>query len=308
MKHYFLITLLFCAFLVQKKVYAQGCSDAGGCSIQSMKSAGQTDTTYKNNLAIGYGVGMGIKKTMVHTALVEWDHAFCKTFSLQVKLPLLITQGDLGTYTGLGDLLLSLNYGKKLNDDLKLNFSLGGKIATSNSNMKNADGLALPMVYQTSLGTYDLIYSLGLNYKTWLLGIGFQQVIHHNNQNNYNDTLWTSGSVGASFPQSHELKRGNDLIVRFEKKFEIKKLEPVLGLLYLNRFKGDGYLSRTTNEYIYDPGTKGSTLNIYLGSKYKLNDKNAIDFVYTQPVVFRTVSADGLLRKFVFNLKYTYQF
>jgi hypothetical protein len=308
MKNHFSLILVIITIFCKNLLYAQGCSDAGGCSIQSMHSAKKSDSTYKNALSIGYGVGMGIQKTLIHTTMLEWQHTFNDKISFQAKLPLLITQGDLGTYTGLGDILISLSYRKKIDNQFSYTFSIGSKLATSNSNLKNSDGLSLPMVYQTSLGTYDLIYSLGLNYNSWLLGIGFQQVVSHNNKNNYNDSLWTPESLGSSFPQSNQLKRGNDLIIRFEKSFEIKRFSPNLGLLYLYRFKGDGYLSRTSNEYLIDPGTKGSTLNIYLGSKYSFSKKSTLEFIYAQPVVNRTVSADGLLRKFVFNLKYTYQF
>jgi hypothetical protein len=310
MKKIFLLSLMITLHV--SETYAQGCSDAGGCSIQSMQSKIKSDkvedTLFKNSISLGYGFGLGIKSTKIHNLTLEWQHHFNPTFSMQLRVPYVITQGTLGTYNKLGDFLLAFNYSKKMKEDWTLSLSLGGKLATNQANIKNIDGYSLPMVYQTSLGTFDLIYSVGLSYKTWLLGVAFQQVIHHSNKNNYNDTLWVAEPEGATFPQSNQLKRGNDFIVRFEKKFLLHSFTPMVGVLYLNRLKGDAYLSRYTNEYIIDPGTKGSTLNIYLGTSYAINSKNNLEFLYAQPVINRTVSADGLLRKFVFNLKYTYQF
>ncbi|TAE45978.1 MAG: hypothetical protein EAY69_09570, partial [Cytophagales bacterium] len=77
-------------------------------------------------------------------------------------------------------------------DDWQINATLGAKIPTGDGNdQRSDDGKALPMYYQTSLGTYDAVLGVSAITKNWLFATGLQYPLFQNpNQNQFLWGVW----------------------------------------------------------------------------------------------------------------------
>lgn len=81
---------------------------------------------------------------------------------MQLKVPYLSVSGNLGSTSGLGDPALTASYAFIKKDEERLDGLVGVKVPSGDANTRSA-GLSLPMPYQTSLGTTDLL--LGITYR-----------------------------------------------------------------------------------------------------------------------------------------------
>jgi hypothetical protein len=92
--------------------------------------------------------------------------------------------GNLGTAFGPGDIYLSASKSKLLKGNWNLTSTLGVKIPLSQSNISEA-GMPLPIQYQSSLGTFDVIAGLTFSDKQWQFSVGYQQPLSGENKNSY---------------------------------------------------------------------------------------------------------------------------
>ena len=139
------------------------------------------------------------------------------------------------------------------------------------------------------------------------MGVGYQQVLVHNNKNTYLPDYWVTLPKGSAYDPSNQLRRGNDFMVRLEYRPKIKSFQPFIGMLWLYRLKGDSYLN-AQQERITPSGSKGTTLNGIAGVAWDISSNSTIELSYAQPFINRTVGADGLLRSKVVHLSYSYSF
>ena len=108
--------------------------------------------------------------------------------SIQVKLPYQAVTGQLANTSGTGDISLCYTRNMYTSDQFDLNLSFGGKLPSNKSDKVSDEGFPLPMYYQTSLGTYDLISGLSLINRKWLFATGIQVPLNQNN----NQFLWSA--------------------------------------------------------------------------------------------------------------------
>ena len=160
--------LILCVSVCFKNILvAQGCSDAGVCTAASFKPVYTFDNkndsvlqkSNKNQIIIGGGMGFADYDIYIQTGNVEYSRIINKKISADFKITYLSQIGNGYENAGLGDIFLSFNYQVKE----KLKFTLGSKIPLNMSDRK--DPLPLPMDYQTSLGTFDLIAGIGYEVK-----------------------------------------------------------------------------------------------------------------------------------------------
>jgi hypothetical protein len=192
--------------------------------------------------------------------------------------------------------------------------TIGAKIPTNRSDMKAPGREAvLPMYYQTSLGTYDFIAGGTFINKEWMISAGYQQPIIHINENSFEPTeaKWSWYEGGMDYVRRHDasrmLKRGADIMMRFERNFRLSRLNFSLGLLPIYRITKDQVLN-DSGEYIKLDGTTGLALSGLAGVNYKFNVFSSIQIIYGQKITDRPVNPDGLTRKHVINLSYNYNF
>ena len=180
MKKYILSSLIL--IFIAVSAYSQGCSDAGFCTIGSLKS-GETQTG-KNRISIGSSVGVGDANVFIVTPYVQYDRTLGK-FGVQAKLTTNYASGDLGSVYGLGDVFITGTYQYSLSKKWTSTVLLATKIFTNQANVVNNEGLGLPMVYQSSIGTIDVIAGITFQNEHWKFSFGLQQPLTGYNLNSF---------------------------------------------------------------------------------------------------------------------------
>ena len=299
----FIISSLSIFYLINN-AKAQGCSDAGFCTIGVLRGNQPSDNVYNTRWGLNTSVGIADGGVFIGTNTLEYNRNIGKKSFLQIKQPLVISSGSLGSTIGLGDLSISLSQRIYSQDNIHLDALIGSKIAVGSTTFQ-ANGLDLPMPYQTGLGTNDLI--LGLSYKVskWHFVIGYQQPFGRAN-NNFLKQYWQADEVKDYFNSAHLLRK-SDLLLRIERFINIdKKWSASIGVLPILHLGEDEItLKDGTNGVIKNSG--GLTLNINAGFSYQLNDFNAIKATISAPLLIREMRPDGLTRTFVIGIGFEHE-
>src|SRR6187401_41817 len=172
--------LLFFSLVASIYTYAQGCSDAGFCTMGAMKP----DQPYNKkiqlklrSMELSFYRGTTTTTPIIYVATADLNFSLNSKSSFQVKVPYtMVRSGNLGETEGISD--LSLCYTRSLinSDRFDVNFSFGGKIPTNKADFTSDKfpGEPLPMYYQTSLGTFDFITGISMINRKWLFATGIQ--------------------------------------------------------------------------------------------------------------------------------------
>ncbi len=299
-KIFFLVVFFM---VIGDRVNAQGCSDAGFCTINSIKPSLEKGTAgSKNQIKVGVSYGSADNSISVFGNYIEYNRTFNDKFGMDVKLTALSQSGNSISIFGLSDAFLNANY--QLNKRVKL--ILGTKIPFSNGNAKK-NGLALPMDYQASLGTFDLILGMGYEMKKLQLVLALQQPLTQNS-NRFFAENYPVGSKLRSFQTTNQFKRSGDLLCRISYPIALnKKLTCTPGLLPIYHIRNDRYTDIFNMEREIK-GSAGLTLNGNIYFDYMIDNKNALQFNAGAPLVVRDTRPDGLTRGFVANLEYRIKF
>jgi len=280
----------------------QGCSDAGACSIGSLDEvSGNESKPPKFKLSYDQNFGLGEKFILISTTSLIVEHRFLKTTSFVARIPFIFTSGNLGNSTGIGDVLVSLIQQIYKGQNSQLGILIGGKLRTNNSDFSFNDK-PLPMAYQTSLGTYDIIIGIQYMFKTWDFYLAYQHPFGRNN----NQYLHPEDETDESklYYESAFLKRGDDIALRIQKTFFFKKgqtLQP--GILPIYRLQKSEII-RNDHPEVLD-GSNGLTFNLFLTYSNKLKDNTIISLTAAAPVIDKAYRADGLTRNFVVSFRLT---
>jgi hypothetical protein len=200
--------------------------------------------------------------------------------------------GEFGTFHGLGDLSLLLTHTLVDNDRIFLKLHVGAKLPTNDADL-TLYGLSVPMSFQTSLGTYQLIAGLVFHSRGWLVGAGYQRSYGPNN-NRFRHADWPNEPLVWDYPESPFLERSDDIAFRFQKNFHQGKSRFFLGLLPLyhlhrDKIKEDGVEAMVE-------GSDGLTLNIQAGWTIDFAKAGFIRLMTGFPVIAKSVDTDGLGR------------
>lgn len=222
----------------------------------------------------------------------------------QIKIPYTFISGKLGSVSGLGDITISATYIMFSDVKSNLSFSGGFKIPT-NKGDRLLNNLPLPMVYQTSHGTTDILIGAKLTYKKWDGTIGYQHSFDANNNQYVHQTNVEDSITYNSFFESKILRRSDDAIFRINRNFIGKKINFSTGLLFIYHLKDDMY-SNSKGKVVTSAGSKGLTLNINLAGIIALSKKTDFIFVFANPIVTRKSRPDGLTRKYIVQIGFKY--
>jgi hypothetical protein len=295
-------------------LHAQGCSDAGFCTMGAMKP----DQPFNKKIAVklrsmelSFYRGTTSLTPIIYVATADMNFSLNSKSSFQVKLPYQAVTGRLANTSGLGDISLCYTRNLQTSEKFDVNLSVGTKIPTNKSD-KSIDGRPLPMYYQTSLGTYDFITGLSVISRNWLFATGIQIPLNENN-NQFLWGRWTSSNEDQSYVQryakANELKRGTDVMLRAERNFRFSRFNFSLGLLPIYRItrdqikKGDG-----SPDPVYTKDAKGLALSGIATIGYSFNVKTGIKLLVGHKIVQRDVNPDGLTRELVSSFTYFYRF
>lgn len=290
---------------VNVQVRAQGCSDAGFCTIGAMAPSEATDSSYRHNAFLAGNLGVGEQKVLIYQVIPEIRLSLFQKYSLQAKWPYVLSNGNLGGSGGIGDLMLSLSR------TLGKNWSItaGTRLPTgSTSQVKSeSERRPLPMPYQPGLGTTDLIAGIAWQNKGWQISAGYQQVLDHNNKNRFLHSRWEDIEEAKNYFESNHLLRGDDALLRAEYGKEWKNYRLSGGLLAIFRLEEDAIRNEDGLQSIVK-GSDGLTLNLNLGISRSLGQQDRLSLMYASPLIVRDARPDGLTRSMVLMITYQINF
>ena len=340
----FFIPILLVITLNITSVYAQGCSDAGFCTMGAMRP----NQAYSKKLSltlrsieVSQYFGMTSFYLTILAYNIDANIGISNRLTAQVKLPYQFVFGKLANTNGIGDVSISATYNLVAKEDYQINISVGAKIPTNDANrtakVKDTLGvekdLPLPMYYQTSLGSYDIIAGISVLTRDWLFAAGYQQALTQNG-NQFLWGPWNSTSLAknaGNYPKSKNLLRGTDVMFRVEKNFRFSNWNAYIGLLNIFRITKDEFEDvdgkRTTvrtENYVFgnNIGTGNFAISLLAGAGYRFNTKSAVKIMFGYQLVGRTAyeikganpnfemnrNPDGLSRLLVATLGYEYRF
>ncbi len=302
-------------------VIAQGCSDAGFCTMGAMKP----DQNYNRRIQIKlrsieftHYVGFTHFNDIIYNYVADVNIGINAKTTAQVKVPYVNVDGALADTRGIGDLSLSLTRNLISNDSYQVNFTVGSKVPTGDENIANEEGQSLPMYNQTGLGTFDAVAGVSLITSKWLVATGIQRPF-----GDINSTfLWRDWAgdpleeKALEYTQARSLRRGTDIMFRVERNFRFTNYNFATGLLPIYRINKD-----IINVPVNDPegnfignqdkivdGSEGLALTLLLSGGYQFNTKFGIKVIQGFRLVQRGKNPDGLSRKMVNNVSFVYRF
>ena len=292
MKKFLVISLIFTASFA----FSQGCSDAGFCTLDNLKTHQSDSTSYKNNFKVGVNVGGGENDISVFGSYLEYNRNVSSSLDLGVKTNYLSQSLNGFSSSALSDAFV--NAGIKLNETTKA--TIGLKIPFTDGNLKES-GSALPMDFQPSLGTFDVIVGVSKKVNDFNFVLAFQQPLTQNK----NEYLAT---IGSPYYSTNNFKRAGDLLFRASYFYAINdKFSISPSILPIYHVANDKYTDALNVEKDIN-GSSGLTLNGNLFVNYKINTTNSLELSLGSPFVVRDARPDGLTRSFVANLEYKIRF
>jgi hypothetical protein len=282
--------------------YAQGCSDAGICSIAHGFQSNIEN--YKNNIEIVTLFGAGESDVTYFSPFISYTRKLNEKLSLSTKVTFSTAKGSFGTISAFGDAYLIGNYSFKEKNSKQWSTLVGWKFPFTSSNLK-INEVSLPMDYQSSLGTFDLFLGSNFKFRNWDFNTAVQIPIFNNNKNSY----FKEYSGADDFPSTNLFERRSDALFRvtYSVKTQNQKFIFKPNLLFIYHLGEDSFENIFgVREAII--GSDGLTINGNLISSYLINQQNSIELSVAAPFVVREIRPDGLTRSFVAGILYKYSF
>jgi hypothetical protein len=254
----------------------------------------------KNLIEIGNSYGIGEADVTSISPYVTYSRELTENWALSAKVTYSVADGSFGTRGQFGDAYLIGNYKFNKKEQQKWSATAGFKFPFTSANLK-INGYSLPLDYQASLGTFDLIVGTTYNYRQWDFNTAFQVPVFNNNKNSY----FAEYSGTDDFPSTNLFERKSDVLFRVtytyqptNKKFTFKP--NILFLYHLGEDSYENIFSRRENI----KGSDGLTINGNLIASYLLNTKSSFELSLATPFVVRDIRPDGLTRAFTAGLIY----
>jgi hypothetical protein len=314
-----ILSALCALFLSFESSYSQGCSDAGFCTMGAMKP----DQPFNKNIPlklrsmeVSFYRGKTLLSPVVYVGTLDLNFNIMdeRTF-LQVKVPYQKVKGNFGSTSGLSDISLCLTRQISKGADFDVSVSVGAKIPSNEADLKDdTHNLPLPMYYQTSLGTYDVIAGVSMISRDWLFATGIQHPFNRN-KNHFTWAPWIpvyQNGEGEDYVRSYngayELKRGTDVMLRIERNFRFSRFNFSIGALPIYRITRDEVTVAATGERVKPDGTTGVALSAIGTAGYSFNIRNGVKLLYGRKITSRELNPDGLTRHDVMTVSYYYRF
>ncbi|TAD97753.1 MAG: hypothetical protein EAZ97_11935 [Bacteroidetes bacterium] len=289
-------------FIVLKTAFSQGCSDAGFCTMGAMKPNQAFHKKLNIRLrSVEISQYLGTVKfgDYIWSTTLDLTFGISDKTNLQIKLPYTAVQGVLANTQGLGDISLSLSRNLFSSEKFQINATIGAKIPTNKADKSTSDGLPLPMYYQTSLGSYDIVAGISLISKKWLFAAGYQQALNQA-ENNFTWGAWKNGEINPIsqlYPVNLKAFRGIDVMTRVERNFRFAKFFFNIGALYIHRLTNDTFISPQSKERIEKTDTHGASFTLLTSFGYSFSVKSAIKLSAGKQLFNYKTNIDGLSRE-----------
>ena len=301
MKFRFFATV-FILFIVHFAI-GQGCSDAGFCTLNGFKPNEGADAAgqMQNQIKAGVSFGGADNSITILSNHLEYNRQFGDKLSADMRLTSLSQSGNGISRFNLSDVYLTANYAASE----KTRVTAGVKIPLNKANTEH-DGVPLPMDYQSSLGTLDLVLGFGFAVHDVQVALALQQPLTQN------ENVFIAANSPAEalreFQSTNQFKRSGDVLLRVSYPLSLgEKLSLTPSLLPIFHLTNDKYTDKTDIEREIE-GSQGLTLNVNAFLDYNLSETSALQFGVGLPLVVRDARPDGLTRSFLASLEYRVRF
>jgi len=284
-------------------VFAQGCSDAGFCTVDALKNP-ESDSLEEpsNHVKAGIVLGKADHNISIFSTFLEYKQQLGKNWSVTGKLTQLSQLTDSISRNGLSDVFLTAGYAP----GASFSFTAGFKIPLTNGDAKQ-DNRSLPLDFQSSLGTFDLIAGIAWKHHGFRVTAAIQQPLSQNS-NRFLATDYDSSAFLAGFQSTNGFERKGDVLLRgtyTQPLGERWNITP--GLLAIYHLGEDTYKT-ASSERVSIAGSSGLTLNGTLFIGYSISDKHKLELSAGTPFIVRESRPDGLTRSVVVGLEYKFLF
>lgn len=305
---FYIMTLLGCTQFMTVS-YAQGCSDAGFCSIGSFKSGVSKDSALRSSISVGSSFGQGDDAVFVVTPYLQYDVHINRQWSVQTKVTANYANGNLGSATNVGDVFITGTYNSRLGKRWGIQYTVGTKIPFNASNL-SSKGRPLPMQYQSSLGTVDAIAGVTVSDNRWQFSTAVQIPLSGENKNGFLPVYWNDKEEAMNYPSTNAFLRKADVLLRASRNVVQNKTWNVsLGLLGIYHLGEDSYIDPfMNNNRIAIAGSNGLTLNATAAATVQVNRRLQLGLTAGVPLVVREVRPDGLTRSWVISPEVKFSF
>jgi hypothetical protein len=301
---------LLCCLLPVSRLFSQGCSDAGICTLSAFQPGSANADDRPNQLRIGTGFGLADYNIAVLSSMLEYHRQWGARFRTDLRLSHLSHFEEFhGSIHGLGDVFLTGNF--QASD--RLSTSIGLKIPLTDGDRRDRDGNPMPMDLQSSLGTLDLIAGIGCRIWNLDLFLAWQQPFTQNT----NAYIHPCDQVPIDpcpiefdheYPTTNGFRRAGDLMFRATRPWHAGGRWTVTpGLLGIYHLADDSFADM---DGVRRPimGSRGLTLNLNVFLDYSLHGRGNIQFQLGAPAIVREARPDGLTRALVAGLQYRHSF
>ncbi len=304
------LILIFTFLITCTVAYSQGCSDAGFCTLDANSpNSLETDLSNASSASLGLSYGLADNDITAVSSYIKYKRQINSAISIETKLTSITQSGSNISNSGLSDIFLNLSY----KNNSSTSFSGGLKIPLSDANkmydeLKNqpstlviVPNYSLPLDYQSSLGTFDLLLAASHHLNNFQLNVALQQPLTQS-ENGY-----IYGDGGNTIQTTNGFERKGDGLVRISYPLELNdKISLTPSLLNIYHFGNDTYLENNERKDI--EGSDGLTVNVTAFLDYKLSSKSNIMVNMGTPLVVREIRPDGLTRAFVAGFEYRVYF
>ncbi len=297
------VALTLCHTVLPTSSKAQGCSDAGACSISGFKPSSAEHTHVPDRaVTIATYIGRADHDIVVYGAYVEYRQKVSALLTLDARVSTIAQRGNGLSTFGLSDVYVNATY--VATDNVFL--VLGTKIPLTDAGA-TMDGLPLPMDYQSSLGTFDVILGVGYRYERVQFSAAVQQPLTQNS-NQFLASAYTPASRLSTFQSTRLFERSADIVVRASYLIPLAPgiaLTPAILPIY---HIADDVFTNEQNEVQAIAGSKGLTLNGNMFLDYEIGTNSILQLNAGFPFIVRSARPDGLTRSVVVNLEYKMYF
>lgn len=282
---------------------SQGCSDAGFCTVHYVNAdTFPANDKLNNSFKVSMNYGVAKPAVSIFSPYVEYTRRTGSKLSISTRLLFGARYGDLASTNGVADALISSTY--SLNQKLQL--TAGAKLPFNKAD-KEINGKDLPMAYQISLGTFDMIFGVGYNHNSFRFAFAYQQPIQQNS-NEFKTSDYSPYDLNNNYLSTYKYERSGDVLFRFSyfTSFAKNKYSLTTSILPIYHINNDTFENALNKRTVIDK-SKGLTLNLNLFLTYKLNYFSSIEFIVGAPIIAREVRPDGL-SQFTTGIEYAIQF